>query len=810
MKVFLPILLLLLPFFSWTQERDTLYTLSIGELLGLKVEIGSRGEAKLQFASLVSVDVISSEEITSTGFTDLGMAIQRLVPYTQYFQPTLMDGADHVFPMSMRGFAADQLLVLVNGKRLTTTAMIFENSRINKGAFAVDLRMIPVNAVDRIEILKEGASAQYGSDAIAGIINIILKDDTSGDVRFINGVTYELDGVSKEIQTSLGKKVGKSSFQIYANYHDRDYTDRAGLDERNQYFDGDPRNTGKPVKNHRYGVAASADFNLAAKGNIKIDEQTSFYSTVLYNNRIGEAPGYFRRPLDNRTVRAIYPDGFLPFIAPSINNLNLNFGIESQIANWYTNISVLHSLNQMDFYVKNSLNTSMGIKSPSSFYCGSLNLNETITNLDFNRTINIKTNGPLVFGVGSEIKIDDYSVLHGDENSYKDGGETVLDGPNAGSPTPAGAQVLPGFTPSNEINRKRQSTAMYLDIENSLTKAFSWGIASRAENYTDFGSTVNGKITLRFEPLKGIAIRGSAGTGFRAPSLAQSYYSSTVTNFIDGVAYENGTFNVEHPISRLLGATPLKPEKSTHYSAGIIAQAIGSIVISTDIYLTYVDNRIFFTGNFTASNAPAFSSLFSSYGVGGARFFTNAVNTKTQGVDINLKHTTKLLDRFTLKSSISANLNRIELNGEPKVPEQVIDYKDVFFDRSEKARITTSIPESRAIVSVHLTGKSSSIKISGLYFGPIKVVHSVAKPETDQVISHGFICDMSVSHSFSNGISLMLGGHNLLNKYPDKSTTIEGDAFTGKVFPYNPFSAYGFYGGSVYLSINYQLSAPKL
>jgi iron complex outermembrane receptor protein len=448
----------------------------------------------------------------------------------------------------------------------------------------------------------------------------------------------------------------------------------------------------------------------------------------------------------------------------------------------------------------------MGLRSPLSFYCGKLQLQDIITNANLNRSYSIGTYGPLTFSIGSETKFENYSVKKGDENSYSHGGELVLDGPNIGAATTPGAQVFPGFSPTNEIYRNRQNAALYVDVENQPFSKLTFGIASRVEQYSDFGTALNGKASIRIEPYKWLAIRGSLSTGFRAPSLAQSFYSSTVTNFIGGLPYENGTFNVEHPISRALGATNLKPEESTHYSAGFSLQTLPNLIINSDWYLVYVHNRIFFTGNFTASNAPSFAPLFSSYGIGGARFFTNAVSTVTQGIDFSVKHTGKLNSKFIVNTNFTLNFNRVLLQDKINIPSQISSYADVFFDRSEMARITQSQPELRVIGRVKIHSKSYSFTLSGLYYGPITVVHNIVKPETDQKITNGTVVDAFVTYNFPKGLSISIGCNNLFNKYPEKSMVQEGDFFTGKIFPYHQFSAYGFTGGSIFISLSYDFS----
>jgi iron complex outermembrane receptor protein len=552
------------------QQPDSIYQLSLKELLSMKIELGSRVEQRTKFEAMAPVDVYSSEQLMQTGCQDLGAAIQRLVSSVQYFTPVLMDGADHVYPLLMRGLNADQVLVLINGKRYHTTAMLFENSRINKGAAAVDFRTIPIHAVERVEIMKDGASAQYGSDAIAGIVNIILKTNQENSVAINYGINSELDGQQNGLSAIYGSKFSQGNYQFFLNYNDKDKTDRAGLDSREQYFANDPLYVAPPVKNQEYGQAKFTDFNIGTTAAISLDPQTQFYAVAMFGHRVGESPGYFRRPLDNRNIREIYPHGFLPFIAPVIKNTNATVGFETTIHEWDCDFSATYGSNIMEFHVKNSLNASLGVRSPQSFYCGSLYSSQQLVNINLKRKYLLTENIPLFLALGAEFGLDNYRVEKGDQNSYMDGGVPILDGPNAGGRAAPGAQVLPGFTPSNEIRRNRHNFATYADAETKFLDMFSLGGAVRAEKYSDFGETVNGKISLRADFLKYFALRGAIGSGFRAPSLSQAFYSSTVTNFIDGIPYENGLFNTEHPISRQLGAKPLKPEHSWNYNAGFI------------------------------------------------------------------------------------------------------------------------------------------------------------------------------------------------------------------------------------------------
>ncbi len=784
------------------QQPDSIYQLSLRELLSMKIELGSRVEQRTKFEALAPVDVYTSEQLMQTGCQDLGAALQRLVSSVQYFTPTLMDGADHVYPLLMRGLNADQVLVLINGKRYHSTAMLFENSRINKGAAAVDFRTIPIHAVERIEILKDGASAQYGSDAIAGIINIILKTNQENSVAVNYGINSELDGQQYGLSAIYGSKFSQGNYQFFLNYNDKDKTDRAGLDDREQYFANDPLYLAPPVKNQEYGQAKFTDFNIGTTASVSLDPQTRFYAVAMLGHRVGESPGYFRRPLDNRNVREIYPHGFLPFIAPVIKNTNATVGLETKVHGWDCDISATYGGNTMEFHVKNSLNASLGARSPQSFYCGSLFYSQQLVNANLKRKYSLTEEIPLFLAVGAEFGLDNYKVEKGDQNSYVNGGVPILDGPNAGGQTASGAQVLPGISPSNEIRRNRHNLATYLDAETKLFDFISLGGAARAEEYSDFGETVNGKISLRADFLKYFAIRGSVGTGFRAPSLSQAYYSSTTTNFIDGLPYENGLFNTEHPIARQLGAKPLKPERSENFNAGFIVKVGNNLNILIDAYYIKVYDRIMLTGNFTANNAPDFTNLFASYGVGGARYFTNAINTSTQGLDFTLEFLQTFSERSNLKIINSSNFNNNKIVGDIKIPQQVHQYFDVFFDQGEVIRITESIPDFRTSTEVTLKLNKTSLSVKGHYFGSFIVTHGSVFIE--QEISSGMVFDMNISHSIGKNIQVTLGGVNILNNYPDEQMKFDTDAFTGKIFPYSPFSPYGFAGAHFYGQVSFK------
>lgn len=769
--------------------------------MAFPVQLGTRGADKTSFEALVPVDIITYKELTTTGCTDLGCALQRLVPSFNYPRPVLMDGVDIMNPFNLHGMGSDQVLVLVNGKRRNQGAFVYDNSRIGKGNTCVDLNHIPIDAITRIEIMRDGAAAQYGSDAIAGIINIILKEDNYSYFKNQIGQTIEGDGMYYQSAFHMGTTPFKNiSVNITGDFRNRDFINRAGVDERQQYFSGDARNDAPKKTTFRYGEAAKKDFNVITFIKIPVYKESHIYFNSTIANRDGEAPGYFRVPADNRNVRSIYPDGFLPIIKPNINNVTYLAGSKTILADWEIDASVNTAKNTIDYFVHNSLNASLGNRSPQSFYCGTISFVQTIFNFDITRKVNSIFNYPLNIAVGTEYRMEKYTINKGELNSYVDGGDTILDGPSQGKKAVGGAQVFPGFSPDNETYNLRNNFAMYADLEQEITNYLAINIIGRHENYSDFGATSTGKVALRIMPIKEVALRASAGTGFRAPSLAQSYFSSTTTNFINGVLYQNGTFAVNHPLAKLLGAEALKPERSVHYATGIAIKPVKNVLITVDGFNTAVDNRIIFSGNFTKSNVPEIKDTFDFYHIGGCKFFTNAASTTTQGIDFLIKASHKINQKITLQTSAGGTLSETKLNSINKSA-SFKEYDEILIDRAEKARIESYYPKSNYILNIGVENSRWSTGFKMIRYGAIKVIHKVDNPELDQTLNAGYMADIMGSFLITKSVKIEGGIHNLFNHYPEKNRTIDGDAFTGKIFPYHPFSPFGFNGLSYYFRL---------
>ncbi|HMI55288.1 MAG TPA: TonB-dependent receptor, partial [Gemmatimonadaceae bacterium] len=581
---------ILVNYVGYTPRRDTItvtagetvtrdYTLdrSIAEL-NAAVIIGTRSHDRTVLNSPVPVDVLTPAEIRSTGQIETSQIIQLLAPSFNFPRPTVADGTDHIRPSTLRGLGPDQVLVLVNGKRRHTSALVNVNGTIGRGSTGVDLNAIPASSIERIEILRDGAAAQYGSDAIAGVINIILKSDESTDLEYEVGSTNTKlkglpgdnklsDGDVSAVSANTGKLFSGNGFlHITGQYENRGSTNRALLDKRAQYFAGDPRNAQIAIDGQlhfRQGDAHANDAVFFANSAFPVfANDAQIYAFGGLSRREGQGAGNWRMPSNNNTVRSIYPDGFLPLINSTINDYSGTLGLKGDVKGWNYDLSGVYGRNRFDFDITNSDNPTLGNASPTEFYSGSLKFGEATANLDLVRAFTLGRFAPLNVAIGLEARRDSYGIIAGEPDSYRDGGVKVLDGPNAGAQPTPGAQVFPGFQPGDAGDHSRTNYAGYIDFEASPIQRLMIGLAGRTEHYSDFGSATIGKVSGRFELFPGYAIRGAFNTGFRAPSLGQEFFSSTATNFLNIggtlTAVEVRTLPVSSGPAKALGAQPLK------------------------------------------------------------------------------------------------------------------------------------------------------------------------------------------------------------------------------------------------------------
>jgi iron complex outermembrane receptor protein len=805
-----------------TATRDVRLAPTATALEGI-VAVGTRRPDRVATETPVPVDVVTSADIEATGLTETSQIIQRLAPSVNFPRATVADGTDHVRPATLRGLAPDQALVLVNGKRRHSTALVNVNGTVGRGSTSVDLNAIPAGVIERIEILREGAAAQYGSDAIAGVVNIVLKSGAERELMSSVGRTAEGDGEVVQVGGNAGIEAGGGSLMVGAEFRDRGFTNRSRPDTRPQYFPGDPRESTIDRLNHRQGDADTRDYGAFLNGAFPLSPGAAeLYAFGGVTRREGEAAGFFRRANDARTVRSIHPDGFLPLITSDILDASGAIGVRGTLAGFRYDLSGVYGSNSFEYGVNNSNNVSMGAASPTSFRAGTLKADQITANLDLVRTFAMGLTEPVSVAFGGEYRRDGYGIEAGDEPSYVNGGVRVLDGPSAGAIAAVGAQVFPGFRPSDVKDVSRNSVAGYVDVEVTPVRAFLVTFAARAENFSDFGSTLDGRVAARLEPVRGFALRGSVGTGFRAPSLQQQYFSSTATNFIGGVPFDIRTFPVESEEARVLGAEPLRPEESVNYSAGIAFTPSRDLSLTVDAYQIDIDDRIVFSENFTGTQVQALFQQAGFTGVTGGRFFTNAIDTRTRGVDVVGQYAYRFGRISQLRVVAGANLTETEvLTKVVKTPAALAGFEETLFGRVERGRIEYGQPRNSVNLNLNYTRDRLGVNLNNRRFGEVTVFGAI-DPDTatgaaalrtlDQTFDAKWITDLDLSYRFRNGLTLAVGANNLFDVYPEENfqrTDAERaagaqDNSNAGIFPYNGVSPFGFNGAFYYVRFNFR------
>ena len=817
------------------------------------VVTGSRVAERSVANSPVPVDVIGGEALTKSGATETNRVLRDLVPSFNFPQPSLVDGTDSQRPATLRGLAPDQVLVLVNGKRRHTSALLNLNGSVGRGSSAVDLNEIPAIAIDRVEILRDGASSLYGSDAIAGVINLQLRRsegtrasitygkyltsmDGVSDVTGVantggiptvltpGGVTNDLlqlntggdrerhDGDTLTLATNFGLPVGAGGYlNLTAQFRDRDPTNRSGADPRRQYLAvGDPRELSIDRFTHRYGDGEAIDYNLFANAGYELGGGFELYAFGSYGIRDAAGGGFYRRANDarNRDWSAsttsfvpIYPDGYLPYIATEVEDVSGAVGIRGDVGGFTGDLSVVYGSNQLDYKVTNSVNVSLGAaNSPRNFYAGGLRSGQTVVNLDLSRKFDFA--GLQSFGIafGGEYRNENYKIVAGDVASYINGPFSVAPFNAAG-----GSQVFPGFRPNNATDVSRNSWAGYAEADADVTDFFSVQLAGRYEHYSDFGDTWNGKIAARLEPVKGIAIRGSASTGFRAPSLAQQYFTATSTVFTGGNLIETGTFAVSDPVSVALGAQPLEPEKSTNLGAGVVFSLVPGLTVTADYYNIKIRDRVVLSESLSGA---AVVTLLTNAGITNAtsaRFFVNGVDTRTQGVDVVATY--KVPDfgagRFTLSAGYNHNQTKIiDRASLPSLPGLIV------FGRSESLRLTDGQPRDKINASLDWDADPVGLTVRTNRYGRVLSTGSstdlsipAGQGVADYWLEPKWITDVEVRVQALPGVQLAVGADNVFDVYPTKAPAGGVYGNNNYFLPYSSFSPFGFNGRFVYSRI---------
>ena len=782
--------------------------------------VGSRTEERTVLNAPAPIDVLTASELRGTGRVEVAQMIQMVAPSFNFPRATVGDGTDHTRPATLRGLGADQVLVLINGKRRHTSALVNVNGFIGRGQAAVDLNAIPANMIDRIEILRDGAAAQYGSDAIAGVINLVLKSTAAAEVTVTAGRTQTTlagnpalpvatrsfsrkltDGEVLQANGNYSWDFGGAGFlSVGAEFRNRGPTNRSLPDTRQQYFANDPRNATAPAINHRQGDADTRDvvgfFNYGR--NIG-SANRQVYSFGGISKREGEAAGFWRRAQDDRTVRALYPNGFLPLISSNIWDYSGTVGTKGDAGSWKYDLSTVAGRNTFQFNINNSANVTLGSASPRDFDSGTLGFTQSTTNLDLNRQFDVGLSNPLRFATGAEFRYESYDITAGAPDSYRDGGQKILDGPNVGRQGALGAQVFPGFRPTDAGTHTRSNAGIWVEAENDLTRKLLVSVALRGENYSDFGGTGTGKIATRLSLLDQLKLRGAVSTGFRAPSLHQQWFSSTATNFINGQPFDVRTLPVTDPIARALGAEKLKPERSVNWSGGFAVEPTRNVSFTADYYNIFIADRIVFSENFTGAQVTALLAARGLAGVSGGRYFTNAINTRTQGADFVGNFGTEVGPLGFLRLTGAYNVSENKVTHIKATPPELSSQSEALFGRVERGRIELGQPRSNIVLSANLTRAWFGLTARAQRFGQVASRGTAANGTLDNTYGAKVVTDLSAEARLARRFRLTVGADNLFDVYPDANSALTNN---NGIFPYSGISPFGFNGRFVYARVN--------
>ena len=771
------------------------------------VVTGTRTPRRSRLDTLAPVDVIKSDTLTAQGSPELAEGLSRLAPSISFPRPAVTDGTDSVRPAILRGLSPDQTLVLVDGKRRHASALVNINGSVGRGSASVDLNTIPESALSTVEVLRDGASAQYGSDAIAGVINLRLRKADHGggltvsygqyntDVNTANTSYHKDDGATSTASGWVGLPLGSDGFlTLSGELKQRDPTSRGGLDTRI---------TPAAVVS-RYGDPAERSATFFANAGKPINDVWSAYGFASWQNRYDQSAANFRQPGNSGNVIAVYPNGFLPMIDAHTKDYALTGGFKGAIGGWTSDFSLGYGNNELIYNTTHSINASYGAASPTGFYSGSLIYGEYVLDANFSKAFPVSwAVEPLDVAFGLEGRSENYQVKAGETASWATGTS------GATPTTPAGAQGFPGLYPTNAADKSRTSIGAYVDVETKLTEKLSAAAAVRAEHYSDFGDNTSGKLSLRYDLTPAFAVRGSVSTGFRAPSLQQQYFSSSATNFILGQPFLITTFPATSAVAKALGAAPLKAEKSTNLALGWVFHE-GPFELTVDGYEIKIKDRIILSENLLGgtTNAGVAALLAPFSGVGGARFFMNGVDTTSKGIDLvahyhlptdslgtydfglAANHGTTTIDRFPANNTLSSL---------PTPP--------VLFARVNQNLLSSSTPEDKFTGSVDWRLGNWSASAAAVYYSSVLVAQTSST--FDFNTGDKTIVNLNASYKLPYQSTVTFGVDNLFDTYPKPvpvttlagTTTLPLPAYNGG----GAFSArapFGFNGRYTYVRVS--------
>ncbi len=848
-------------------------------LAPVDVVVGSRARHTAADELAVPVDVFSSEQIKQQGTTETSQILQALAPSVNFPHQSVTDAGDIVRPFTLRGLSPDQTLVLVNGWRQHQTALVNNFTYgMGGGSSGVDLNTIPQSAIDRIEVLRDGASAQYGSDAIAGVVNIVTREGQFTPVLAVDAGryiadNYPNDGTTVDVNGGWGLTLGRGSLALFGEFLDRQPTNRAYADPFEDAGTGvaDSINSQGQVvikrnpvaqPNHHWGDGLEKDVMTMANFRMPLNEArtSEFYSFGGYSFRRGTGNGYRRCAVDcasfitGRSWPEIYPLGYLPEFHPDVMDYSVAGGFRGTTHGWSVDLGASFGHNDFKYNLRNTLNVSLGpcldpaapcapgpdgilgtaddpgIPNKTSLFAGQLEREEVVTGINVTKALEVGLPAPLNLAVGGAFRRERYQITQGEKASWINGGHLSPDSAGAdgvfrgGAPpdsdddlkTLGGSQVFPGLAPSDESNSSRTNVGAYADLETKLTPEFLTDVAGRFEHYSDFGSRTTGKLALRYQPSKQLTLRGAASTGFRAPGISQEFFSKVVTNVIAGVPTQVGIFPVSSKASRVLGAKPLRDETSVNLSGGFAVSPSSNLTLTADYFYIKIKHRIMLSATFLQDSTVRILADSGITGVGAVQYFTNGLDTRTQGVDFTADLRVPEVGGGTLDWTAAVNWTKNEITRVDSLP-------PIFQGTGETGLIDTvtfiGITQERPDWRGTLTGQYSLSRFHALarasYYGKF----SSAQPGFCDLCRERYgaktLMDAEVGYRFSQ-VDLSVGVRNLFDIYPDQPESqviVDSSGDTSQqfnnnfgTFPWAAASPFGYNGRYIYTRASIPLS----
>ena len=804
-------------------------------LAPVDVTVGSRARHTAADELAVPVDVYTAEDMARQGTRETSQILQALSPSVNFPRQSVTDANDIVRPFTLRGLSPDHTLVLLNGVRRHQTALVNTFAYgTGAGSSGVDLNAIPASAIERLEVLRDGASAQYGSDAIAGVVNMVVREGpftpfvNAEAGRYFTG-DYSDDGSVVDVNGGVGFSLGRGSLALFGEVLNRQPTNRAWADPFETCCNGQMDSVDSegnvvvkrnPVDqpNHHWGDGREKDVMSLANFRLPVNDAgtSEIYAFGGYSHRNGTGNGYRRYGDSNRNWLDIYPLGFLPEFAPDVTDYSAAGGYRASLGAWSVDLGGAFGHNDFEYNLENTLNVSLGpcldpeapcapgadgilgnaddpgIPNQTSFFAGRMNRDEFTANLTTTREIDLGLARPVNLALGAAFRNEQFQIDRGETASWIDGGHTNVDGEDA----PGGSQVFPGFSPSDEVDESRSNVGIYGDLEASLTDKLLANVAARFESYSDFGERLTGKLAVRYQPSQRLTLRAAGSTGFRAPGLGQSHFSKVVTNVIAGVISDIGVFPVGHPAAQLLGAESLQEETAVNLSAGFAVTPRDNLTITADFYYIAIDDRILLGATFDDAFTLALLDANGFGNIDGVQYFTNGLDTETRGIDLTaswrIPAGAGLLD---LTGAVNYGKNEI-VRVDPLPDELAGSEETGLLDEVTRVAIEEERPDWRGTLSAwwavnrfHLLGRMS-------YFGGFASSQPCFADGCREEYGSKTLFDAEIGYGFDQ-MNLSVGVRNLFDTYPDQPQLEFNNNFG--VFPWAAASPFGYNGRFAYV-----------